>query len=94
MLLQESGYAQRVLKGVLSLRLLEDSEPLLIGFAGLVGIWEDHYFVVNQGREEFRLEGLEATAGEPHEIGEFLTENDRRFLALDNTNRGRIFDHG
>ena len=66
---QEIGDAERMLEGIELCGLLEDGEPLLVGFAGFVGIGEDHHLVVHQGGEEFRLEHLEATTGEPDAVG-------------------------
>ena len=59
--------------------------PLTEGVAGGVSVGEDDDLVVDQGGQEVGLERLEAAAGEPHEVGEFLTKDDRGFLGLNNT---------
>ena len=78
--LQEIGDAERVLEGIELRGLLEHGEPLLVGFAGLVGVWKDHYFVVHQGGKEFWLEHLEATAGHPETLRTNDTHDNCRFL--------------
>lgn len=56
--------------------LLGFVRPSFEGLASFVGIGEDYHLVVRQWGEELGLEHLEASAGEPNEVGEELGEND------------------
>ena len=85
MVFEEAGDAERMFERIELRGLLEDSEPLLIGVAGLVGVGEDDDLVIDKRGEEFRLEHLETTTRHPDEVLDNLGENDRSLLGLDNT---------
>jgi hypothetical protein len=91
---EETGDAERVLEGVELGGLLEDGVPLLEGFASLVGIGEDDYFVIDQGGEELGLEHLESTTRHPDTLRTQNTHDYCCLLGLDNTDHGVVFDHG
>ena len=80
--LEETGDAERVVELIEALGLGGYLAPLTESIAGGVGVRENDDLVIDQGRQEFCLECLEATAREPHEIGEFLTKDYRGFLRL------------
>ena len=73
---QDIGDTERVLEGVEFGGLLGFVRPGFEGLACFVGIGEDHDLVVYQRGEELGFEHLEASAGEPNEVGEQLGEND------------------
>ena len=91
---EEAGNAERVLEGVELLGLLEDREPGIEGFTGLVGIRKDDDLVIDERGKEFGLEHLEASAGEPDEVLDNLRENDSGLLGFHDTYHRIIFDHG
>ncbi len=84
--LEEGRDAEGIAELVEALGLGGYLAPLTEGIAGGVGVGEDDDLVVDQGGQEVGLEGLEAAAGEPHEVGEFLTKDDRGFLGFYDTN--------
>ena len=91
MLLQKIGDTEGVAELVEALGIKGYLSPEAEGFALRVGVGEDDDAVLKQGLQELGLEGLETTAGEPDEIGEFLGEDHRGFLGLHN---GYFRDHG
>jgi hypothetical protein len=60
---QEIGDAEKVAELVEALGVERYLRPLTEGFTSIVGVGEDHYFVIDQGGEEFGLEHLEAATG-------------------------------
>lgn len=91
---KKAGDAERILEGIKFGGLLEDGVPLLEGFASLVGVGEDDYFVIDQGGEELGLEHLESTTRHPDTLRTQNTHDYRCLLGLDNTGHGVVFDHG
>jgi hypothetical protein len=90
-LLQEIGDTEGVAELVEALGIKGYLSPEAEGFALRVGVGEDDDAVLKQGLQELGLEGLETTAGEPDEIGEFLGEDHRGFLTFHKSN---FRDHG
>lgn len=80
--LEEGRDAEGIAELVEALGLGGYLAPLTEGIAGGVSVGEDDDLVVDQGGQEVGLEGLEASAGEPHEVGEFLTKDNRGFLGF------------
>ena len=91
---EKAGNAERILEGIKFGGLLEDGVPLLEGFACLVGIGEDDYFVIDQGGEELGLEHLESSTRHPNTLRTQNTHDYCGLLGLNNTDHRVVFDHG
>ena len=66
---QEIGDAEGVFERIELTGLLGDLGPGGEGFAGFIGIGEDDDLVIDERGEEFGLEHLETTTGEPDAVG-------------------------
>jgi hypothetical protein len=80
MILEEMGDAERIAELIEAVGLEGYLSPGLEGFTSLIGVGEDHDLVVYQGGQQFVLEHLEATTGEPYIVREELGEDDCGFL--------------